>query len=588
MHRARTAVLLLLVPIVVWIVAQLQRVQALTWDEIEFFRATRWIAEGRVPYRDFWEHHTPLQWLLFAPIANVFGGGAGVDAVLAMRWAQLPLWIAACALLLGLLRRGGIAKEARWLALLFLLSTHSFIATAVQYRIDMVGNLAFLGGIALLVSRRWIAFGVVMSAAVLANMRLAPLVVVAALIAMFLGEERWRWNPRALRIAIGVAAAAGAFIAGLMLSGAWATFVDGVIRYNSVSNRLAAPLAGNTLLPVLLAPFHLGDVSGVALWILGIAGAVLALRDFRRAGVLQVLALLFVTAVVSVAVTAVQYDYHLQTTWLLLMLLAAVALQRLLALPSRAPLLVAAVLAIAVLLNLTRLLTPGIGKALDYQDLVMNEVDRHTPPQSKVWDGTGYALRREPAYRYWFLPAGVRFMAQRGLIERYDIRNEPPAAIVFNYRIHNWLLAFPNVRNFAVHHYVPLYRNLWIPGLTAAIPVGPSSLGWTAVADGRYDVWASELLAKHPWIARPLEYGLIEGPDAAVMEIPLLRLPLLAPEALQWTVDGVPQPRGTRTLLLRRGARVGLRSSLSRPAGVLVVPAGVRTLCMSTEERFVF
>ena len=41
----------------------LQWLHPINWDELEFFRATKWIAEGRVPYRDFWEHHTPLAWL---------------------------------------------------------------------------------------------------------------------------------------------------------------------------------------------------------------------------------------------------------------------------------------------------------------------------------------------------------------------------------------------------------------------------------------------------------------------------------------------------------------------------------------------
>ena len=40
----------------------LARLHPIVWDEIEYFRATDWVAHGLVPYRDFWEHHTPLQW----------------------------------------------------------------------------------------------------------------------------------------------------------------------------------------------------------------------------------------------------------------------------------------------------------------------------------------------------------------------------------------------------------------------------------------------------------------------------------------------------------------------------------------------
>src|SRR5438477_8023326 len=83
----------------------------LNWDEIEFFRATDWIRQGLVPYRDFWEHHTPLQWFLFAPVtALTHGDGAG--AVLFMRWAQLPLWVLAFVLLHVWMRRAGASALA--------------------------------------------------------------------------------------------------------------------------------------------------------------------------------------------------------------------------------------------------------------------------------------------------------------------------------------------------------------------------------------------------------------------------------------------------------------------------------------------
>ena len=579
---------LLWIPIAIWIAALLQRGEPLTWDELEFFRATRWVGEGQLPYRDYWEHHLPLQWLVFAPMAKLFGGGIGAEAVLAMRWAQLPLWIGACALLLFLARRGGTAAGPRMMALLLLVSSRQFVASALQYRVDTLGNLAFLGGLALAATRRWVAFGVVMSAAVLANMRLAPLVIVAALLMLFVQDDRWRWNPRALRMIAGVAAVASSFVLWLIATGAWPGFLDAVVRYNSISNRLAAPLAGNTLGPVLLAPLRNGDVGGVVLWVLAIAGTYFALRDLRKGGVQQIVALLFVASVIAVAITAVQYDYHLQTAWLLMMPLAAVALERWQSTSPRAEILAFATIVVAIILNLVTLITPSFGKPLDYQDRVMSEVHRRTRASDVVWDGSGYALHRKPAYRYWFLAAGVRLMAQQGFIEPYRIQENPPAAIVYNYRIHNWLVAFPEVGQYAVHHYVPLYRNLWVPGLSAGLGAGVSRLQWRAAAEGRYDIWASDLLAGHPWIARPLEYGLIEGPDALLMQIPLEQLPRVGAGSMEWIIDGVPQPRDATTLVLRKGSHVELRANMALRAGVLVVPHGIRTLCVAPEERFVF
>ena len=569
-----TLIRLVLGACVLLALVQMQWTNPLTWDEIEYFRATKWTGEGRVPYRDFWEHHTPLQWLVFAPVAKVLGGGAGAGAVLAMRWAQVPLWIGAL-FLLGRLAVGGwrLAGD-RVLALALLLSTPSFLRTAVQYRVDTLGSLALVGALVLALSGRWLAFGAVMSLGVLSNMRLAPLAVVAAVLVVL---DRREWRVRMLKIAAGVAIVAAAFVGSLVAAGAWGAFVESVLDYNRTSNELAAPLAQNTFVSLVLTPFREGEVSGIALWVLAGAGLIFAPRK---------IAALWIVALAAAAFTAVQYDYHLQSAWLLMVPLAAVALERLSSRLPRLPQLAAGVVLVALLLAVVGLVGGSFGGELEYQDLVMKEVDRRVPPGGRVWDGTGYALRREPAYRYWFLPAGVRLMAQRGLIERYDIRANPPAAIVHNYRTHNWMRAFPAVGAFATTHYVPLYRNLWVPGFSAAVPAGGLRARWTAVAGGTYEVWASPLLARHPWLVRPLDYGLIEGPDAPLMAIPLDRLPPEPRERMQWVVDDVPV-RG-RTLTLRRGSRVELHAAPGAPAGVLVVPAGTRVLCVAPPEKFVF
>jgi hypothetical protein len=302
----------------------------------------------------------------------------------------------------------------------------------------------------------------------------------------------------------------------------------------------------------------------------------------------RVIVVAWIAAIATVVFAAPQYDYHMQSAWLLMVPLAAIALERLLPRVPRLQQIAASVVVVALLLASVRTMSGRFGAELDYQDRVMTEADRLTPRGSRVWDGTGYALHREPAYRYWFLPAGVRLMAEQGMLERYDIRAHPPAAIVHNYRTHNWMSSFPDVAAFATTHYVPLYRNLWLPGFTASVPAGGARRSWTVVADGTYDVWASAMLAKHPWIVRPLGYGLIEGADAPLMQIPLDRLPLERDDRLRWSIDGVPIAAGTRTLNLRRGARLELQAAPGAPMGVLVVPHGVRALCIAPPERFVF
>lgn len=596
MRPVRFFVLLLAVSCVTG-VALLHYGQQLSWDEVEYFRATRWIAEGRAPYRDFWEHHLPLQWLTFAPVARLIDG-PGASAVVALRWAQLPLWIGSFVLLYRLMAGMIGVAWARWCALALLVSSSTFALAALEYRVDTLGTLGFLAGVALAgrggVSRgSWIAFGVVISGAVLANMRLAPLAVVFGLLVLFVrpAERRWGWNSGALWMVAGAALTAAPFIGWLVVSGSWAAFREGVIDYSLTSDRLVRGSAG-TLAGVLTTPFRWRDVGGVALLLAAGAGIGDTWRDWRRPDLRHVLSILAVAALVLIATAAIHYHYHLQIVIVLAVPLAAYGLSRLA--EAREPfwrVLAMLVAGVSTLLFAARTAAPGFGAGLAYQDAIMRETDRRTSPDARVWDGVGYALRREPAYRYWFLPAGVRAMAQRGLIEPYDAAQviaDPPAAIVYNERVHHWLVTFPALARHVVHHYVPLERNLWIPGMSSPLPPGSSRIVWSAPAAGRYDVWSSELLAKHPWFARPLLYGRIEGEDAALLEIPLPRLPRLPDASLQWTVDGVPAPAGTRTLVLRRDSRVELRANTSAPAGVLLVPGGLTSLCRSPVERFVF
>jgi hypothetical protein len=573
----------------VWIAALTQRGAALAVDEIEFFRATRWVGEGAVPFRDFWEHHTPLQWLLFAPVARLFANGPGAGAVVTLRWAQLALWVAALVLLTKIVRRRGLDP---WPALALLLVSASFVGKALEYRVDVPGNLAFLAAVALIGSREarrpaWIAFGAFMSAAVLANMRLAPLVIVTAIAALFWrgGEGRWRWNGRALWMFVGVAAVAAAFLGYLAATAALQPFLDAVIGYNTTSARL---LEVHTFWDAFLTPLWTLDPGGIAYWLAAIAGGVLAVRRRREGGPLQFFLLLAIAAVVTIALMKVQYDYHFQICYLLLFPLVASALAAL-----TRPLwrgVAAAVAAVALLVSLLQIL-PAFGSEMEYQDRVMTGADRVTLPGERVFDGAGFALRRKPAYRYWFLTTGVRMMAARRLIEPYglgDLAADPPAAIVADYRFRLYLETFPRVAEYTTRHYVPLYRNLWVPGMTIVAGPSPGRVAWTAPRAGQYDIWASEALVRHPWLTHPLAYASIRGPLAARYAIPLAKLPPAPPDQLQWIVDGARQFPGTRDLILRKGSRVELVATVTVPTGILLVPHGMDTLCLGPEGDFDF
>lgn len=569
---SRTPWLILVGLALLWIAAQLHRGQELGWDEVEFFRATRWTGEGRVPFRDFWEHHTPLQWIAFAPVARLFANGPGADSVVVMRWAQALLWVGILVLVMRLARGG-----ARWWALGFLLTSPLFVRSAIEYRVDVLANFAYLAALVLALRQRWIAFGALMSLAVLSNMRMVILVIVtAAILAMWdEAESRWRRNRRAPWMLAGVAGVGVPFVVWLFATGAWPAFVDGVFEYNALSSRT---LDVDTWYQ-FAAPLWQGDLAAIVLWAAAIAGAVLALRNVRRPALPQILALLFLASLAMVAAMEVQYEYHFQGTYLLLVPLAAFAFERVV----RWRWIAFAVAAVALVLAVLPSISSSFGAAMRYQDFVMKEVDRRTSPDQRVFDGTGYALRREPVHKYWFLATGVRFLAAQRLIAGYDIAANPPAAIIYNLRMQRWFEIFPKTATYAVSHYVPLTRDLWIPGMTATVPA-ERSVTWIAPADGRYTLWASEALLRHPWLTRPLVFAALQGERATRYAIPLQRLPRA--EAVTWSVDGVAV--AGLTARLRKDARVSVASSGPLPVGVLLVPADVRTLCVAPAEPFQF
>ncbi|HYO78176.1 MAG TPA: hypothetical protein VE010_17075 [Thermoanaerobaculia bacterium] len=570
-----------------WTLAMVHRGAALAPDELEFFRATRWIGEGKVPFRDFWEHHTPLQWIVFAPVARLFAKGPGVDSVVALRWAQVALWIAMLVLLFRVARRERIDALP---ALVLLLVSATFIRKAVEYRLDVPGNLAYLGALVLIAfgatRARWIAFGALMSAAVLANMRLAPLVIATAIVALLwrADERRWRFNAAGLWMVPGVAAVAGAFVGWLMLSRAWTPFLASIIDYNVASATL---LEVDTFSDALLLPLWTLDPAGIAFWLLGGAGLVLALRDIRTPGPLQLFAILTLASIATIATMEVQYDYHFQNAWLLMVPLVASALAPL----REAWLRIVAIVAAAGVVIFMLQVVPAFGAEAEYQDTIMSEADRVTRQGETVFDGAGFALRREPAYRYWFLTTGVRILAERGTLARYDEREmaaRPPAAIIADYRLRVYLQTFPWLARYATRHYVPLYRNLWVPGMTALVGPTAQRLVWIAPRAGRYDVQASAALATHPWFTNPLAYAEVVGPVAPRYEMRFAELPTLPPDALRWSVDNVVQPVGARTLELRKGSRVELLAAPAVRAGVLLVPHGRRALALAPADPFVF
>ncbi|MGZ8779278.1 MAG: hypothetical protein ACXW31_05095 [Thermoanaerobaculia bacterium] len=533
---ALTAALIRLIP--------LQWLHPVHWDELEFFRATKWIAEGRVPYRDFWEHHTPLAWVLFAPFARIIDS-PGAAAIVAMRWAQIPVWIATFVLVSLWMRGAGIARGARWTAMALALCSSLFMLPAIEYRIESVGCLLFVLGLVLAQRKRDLAAGIVFCLAGFANLRLGPVLVVAVLL---------HFRPRL--IAGGVAALAAcvaAFAATGSLDELWQQ-----VWLDNLAERFATPVIGG-FVHRLLVPFGVRilatdrqfelaavDVGGIAILFLGFVGLLLAWRrrELRTILVLQMVNLLFIAWMKFI------YNYHLALVVILAIPLIAAVVERIDGPRSRG--LIAALLIVAWSVSAFASIFRGKERDRAYQDLVMREVHARTKPGEKVWSGIPWAFEREPAYRFWFLPELARQLVLRGMAPRYSM-SDPPAAVVFDHYALVWIATVQReLAPYLVRHYMPAWRNLWIPAMNAVVRPG-QRVEWIVPRDGTYRVFASPELARHRWFRDP--FLAYKGEE----------LRLRTTERPPLTFSAGPH--------LRKGQLVSVTSHGSEPLGVILLPS---------------
>ena len=520
----------------------LQWLHPIHWDELEFYRATKWIAEGLVPYRDFWEHHTPLAWILFAPFARIIES-PGAAAIVAMRWAQIPVWIATFVLVNLWMRDAGIARGARWTGMALALCSSLFMLPAIEYRIEAVGCLLIVLGLVLAQRKLDLSAGIVFCLAGFANLRLGPVIVVAVLL---------HFRPRL--IAGGVAALAacvGAFAAIGSLDELWQQ-----VWRDNLAERFATPVIGG-FVHRLLVPFGVRilatdrefdlaavDVGGIAILLLGFAGLLFAWRrkELRTVFVLQIVNLLFIASMKFI------YNYHFALVVILAIPLIASVVERIEGPRTRGW--IAALLIVAWSVSAFASIFRGKEGDRAYQDLVMREVHARTKPGEKVWSGLPWAFEREPAYRFWFLPELARQLVLQGLAPRYAM-SDPPAAVVFDHYALVWLATVQReLAPYLVRHYMPAWRNLWIPAMNAVVRPG-QRVEWIVPRDGTYRLFASPELARHRWFRDPFLAYKGEELRLRTMERPPL------------TFSAGPH--------LRKGQRVTVISHGSEPLGVILL-----------------
>ena len=597
--RTRVAIGLALTAAAVRLVP-LQWLHPLNWDEIEFFRTASWIAEGRVPFRDFWQHHTPLAWFLYAPFAALTES-PGVEAIIALRWVQVPVWIAAFWLINRYMANAGLSRFARWSAMALALSSSMLMTSAVELRLDSLATAFYLAGLVLWqrgTSRAMFAAGAMFCLTGLTNMRLGPMLVMTVLVLRVVGRgaagvrpAKWEGTPRANWVFAGGIAALLPALAYFVATDSLRALYQCAIVDNYIGDKFGPEIRA-FFLHRLLVQFGVRiigtdrffewaavDAGGIFVIILGLAGMVAALLRWRRPDDLFVIALLQLTNLFVIAGMNFIYNYHLQTVVLMALPHVASMIERVL--PGvkpdgtggkAAPRFVLALLIVAWCVNAFAALFRGKELDLAYQDFVMREVHARTRPDEKVWGGIPWALRREPAYRFWFLPDMTRRLVHHGSAPPYrleDVLRDPPAALVVDQYALIWLSRVqPELGPYFIRHYMPVWRNLWVPALNARLEPR-TGMEWIVPRDGTYRLFASAAIAGHDWFRRPLAASSYENDDAGRLTL-TLPPPAGHPDLVWWIDERPAAVNGA--VPLREGQRVRVVHRGGTPLGVILLP----------------
>jgi len=257
----------------------------ITFDEFEHLHAAWLVHDGKLPYRDFFEHHTPLIWYTFAPLFDSYHDTIAVADT--GRYIMLSLSLL-CLLLLYDIGRQYHGHIGSMLAVIFLMTQHDFVVSAVIIRPMMIVMLLWLAGLRLTLysikngGRRLPLFAAGILAGVAFGYHQSAAILWAALPASVLAHKmyaRRRIRVRWEYVADTAASAAGFAIPILALL--WFFHANNAlgdfIFYNITLN--AKVNAPNMLKRLMELSFFSNDTG---FWLLGLSGITLWLLRLRN------------------------------------------------------------------------------------------------------------------------------------------------------------------------------------------------------------------------------------------------------------------------------------------------------------------
>jgi hypothetical protein len=463
-------------------------------DESEHLHAAWLVADGRVPYLDYWDHHAPLFFYLVAPLTRWLPDSPSVYFV--ARAVMAVTSGLALVLVYRLARR--LSPAAAVAAVLLLAFLPRFVDQTTEVRPDVPALVAWLGTLLALVRWRearapawlWIA-GLTLGAALALNLKTAygavGVAVVVALGSRGPGAGGIRRAAANLaRLVAGAAVLPGAVVAALWLDGGWpalgalgAEVVVGNLRF--VDFRKEVPLSGASL----------------GLLVLATAGIVLAVRGEGRVRARPLNAPLLVPmGVISLFLLSPTTPGVGVYAWLPVLAPAAayagLALATLLDRAASGTTRLRVVAGAALVAGLVGPAAYGARLALTGDNggqlQAMRALLRHACPGEPILDGTALYVFRPSAYRHRVFILGIREWIATGVIaeERLvdEIRRAGPRVAYPDRR----LRAILKVSAFVDRHYVPHPDGIMVPGVTIPVPGSPSG--------GRVSV---ELVATAPY-----------------------------------------------------------------------------------------
>ena len=339
-------------------------------DEFEHLHFAWSIADGQVPYRDYFDHHTPLLHFALAPLVRCFDVATSPDAVLGLVYAaRRAMWVlGSLTLLLTALVGSSYRGRAVGLAsALLLANTGVFLSKGIEVRPDVPATLLICAAVwcaqrgsrrlAELRSVMWFLLsGLAWSTAVLLTQKVLLLAPGVGLAALWLMLDA-RMRPAAgSRIRAGAALAVGAALpvlvmlayfksqgaleaflrCNLWLNAKWqgpqpGPFLVEIARQDPVFVLLA--IAGATL-GLRALTRHTATAQGEAFVLLPLLAGIAGLRWLTYVSFQYFLLLLPLAAVLAAAAlvqlcewAAAALSRARHTQWLLLIVLAALSVQ---------------------------------------------------------------------------------------------------------------------------------------------------------------------------------------------------------------------------------------------------------------------